>query len=196
MSILNLPNTIDDELFTFFSNGDLYRYSRTSTEFFERVKSYINRAFKYRRFLSKFFTSFEQDSFLRLQRQTGLIICGESLLQFLMRSKDEPQTLEIIIHVQHVQPLSEWLNESRFHTLVQDESVDDQLLRFRYPHRPPVGEAWSSLADSYDNGPVTKVVVVSDFTSKKMIIHVTSGAVLQMIINTPASKWLYSFKKQ
>ena len=129
LKIFNLcsPSTTDDVIFDNLPAKDLLRYAQVCHSAHDAVSSYLRRAFKLERLLSRYLSDKEILELRCLQFSTGAIISGSTALQFLDRSFYPDSDLDIYVQQDYTQEIASWLETIGYKMLPREGSTKTNL---------------------------------------------------------------------
>lgn len=193
MSVLSLPCELDEYLYSQFDNPDLYRLSWTCQEAYQRVTSFLNRAFRFHEYLARYFTGQDLHMLLQMQERTNFFFSGDVVLYYLMRTEHVANTLEILISAKHTDEIFKWITSSKYRTLATDPILSNQLSKVG-PISMTETEFWSPLViNHYQVGYIVTVTLELPHTEFRLVFSITTEAVIQLVLRTPSSEWSFLY---
>ncbi|KJA24233.1 hypothetical protein HYPSUDRAFT_538032 [Hypholoma sublateritium FD-334 SS-4] len=124
MSLLTLPEGVDDCLMDALSPRELLRYSRTCKTAYSIVQNYMKHAFCVDRLLSRYFSPAEINRFRELQYRTGALISGSTALQFFDSNTYPDSDLDVYVEHRFVRTLTDWLVDIGYKYTPLSDSAD------------------------------------------------------------------------
>ncbi len=103
------------------------RYAQVCHSVHDAVSSYLRRAFKLERLLSRYLSDKEILELRRLQFSTGAIISGSTVLQFLDRSFYPDSDLDIYVQQDYKREIALWLESIGYKMLPRKGSTNTNL---------------------------------------------------------------------
>lgn len=186
------PLTLDDDIFGHLNRiTDLLNFGSTSKDAYIRIRAFLSRTYRLRRLLSQFLNPEELETFQKLQRRSGLLISGQALLFFLLQSKREPDQLDLFLHVQYKELFCEWINSTRYVVDGDPSNMTEQVKDIEGFDRGEKTADWSSLVETHNHYTNIALVLPVKGTSKKIVVHFSQGAPIQMILDLPTSKSVF-----
>lgn len=154
---------------------------------------FLLRAYRFRRVLSLFFIPSELEDFLRLQAQTGLLVSGEAVLHFLLRTAVDVQQLQLYVHVRHRRAVLAWIQSTRYAEVPGELSSVTQTLQ-RHVENFVISdrEEWSPLNIPQGDGVSFKLILEFEGSPRKVVIHFSTGPVIKMILSLPMSEFYFT----
>ncbi|KAF9478300.1 hypothetical protein BDN70DRAFT_860277 [Pholiota conissans] len=120
------PATTDDLIFDNIGPRDLIRFSRTCSENYGRVQSYMRRAFRINPLLARYFTDTQISTFRRLQGRTGMVISGSTAVQFFHRVRYDDADLDLYLQREFRDEVMTWLVDAGYTLSEPSEIYSDE----------------------------------------------------------------------
>lgn len=172
---------IYDMVFSYCTPASFLRLARTCKSARAAVKSYMQRAFKIDRILSRFFTS--PRGFRQLQARTGTLLSGSAALQFFDRSHYPESDLDIHVPLKYGIEVGEFLFKEGYKFKPEREQIDN-FYEIVTTDRPP---------DAYYEFKGLRVVLTfvkrwDDGTAVKAQMIVTKSTPMEAILGFHSSE--------
>lgn len=144
---------IYDTIFDYCSTVTLFRLSRVCRVSHDALQSYLQRAFNVDRLLSHYFD--RPDAFRSLQARTDTVISGAAAVDFLARSRWDPNlVLQICVPRDHLKDVGDWIQDSgyvfqpdRGHPDAFELAIDE--IGDRYEQMESCGQWVGGIAGAY-----------------------------------------------
>ncbi|KJA24235.1 hypothetical protein HYPSUDRAFT_65725 [Hypholoma sublateritium FD-334 SS-4] len=151
MSLLALPDAIDDRLLDALSPRELLRYSETCSTAYSIVQEYMKHAFCVDRLLSRYFNTAEIIRFRELQYLTGALISGSTAVQFFDRDTYPDSDLDVYVEHKFSRVLAEWLVEVGYKYTPLSQSRNMATLDAAFAANPPELNDLDSIPQPVDD---------------------------------------------